>query len=60
MKNSFITAVASIVFNIPLIFLFKMKGMAVAAIIVSLVNLGAYIVDYIRYIRNKVTPNDNE
>ena len=60
MKNSFITAVASIVFNIPLIFLFKMKGMAVAAIIVSLVNLGAYIVDYLRYIRNKVTPNDNE
>lgn len=46
MKNSFITAVATITIYIPMIFLFDMRGMAVAAIIVSIICLCAYIYDY--------------
>ena len=37
MKNSFITAVATIAIDVPMIFLFEMKGMAIAAIIVSVI-----------------------
>lgn len=49
MKNSFITAVATIVIYIPMIFLFGMRGMAVAAIVVSIICLCAYIFDYRKY-----------
>lgn len=54
MKNSFITAVATIVIDIPMIFLFEMRGMAVAAIIVSVICLCAYIYDYDKYRRESV------
>ena len=49
MKNSFITAVATIGIYIPMIYLFGMRGMAVAAIIVSLICLGTYMFDYRKY-----------
>jgi O-antigen/teichoic acid export membrane protein len=49
MKNSFITAIATVVINIPMIKLFGMKGMAVSAIIVSIVCLGSYVIDYRKY-----------
>ena len=54
MKNSFITAVATIAIDVPMIFLFEMKGMAIAAIIVSVICLCAYIYDYKRYRRETV------
>ena len=51
MKNSFITATATIAIDIPMIFVFGMRGMAVAAIIVSGICLCAYIFDYKKYRR---------
>ncbi|HEM2769085.1 hypothetical protein FAJ35_05815 [Streptococcus suis] len=53
MKVSFITAVATVLINIPMIVLFGMRGMAVAALVVSVVNLLAYIYEYNAY--TKVT-----
>lgn len=49
MKNSFITAAATIAIDIPMIFVFGMKGMAVAAVIVSGICLCTYIFDYKKY-----------
>ena len=54
MKNSFIAAVATILIDIPMIFLFGIKGMAVAAIVVSGICLGVYIFDYKIYRRASV------
>lgn len=51
MKNSFITATATIAIDIPMIFVFGMRGMAVAAVIVSGICLCAYIFDYKKYRR---------
>ncbi len=49
MKNSFITAAATIVIDVPMILLFEMRGMAVATIAVSVICLCAYIFDYRKY-----------
>ena len=49
MKNSFITAVATVLIDIPMILIYEMKGMAVASIIVSFICLGSYIYDYKKY-----------
>lgn len=49
MKNSFITAVATIVINVPMIKLFGMKGMAASAIIVSIICFSSYVIDYRKY-----------
>lgn len=52
MKNSFITAIATVLINIPMILLFEMRGMAIAAILVSFICLFSYICDYRSYQHN--------
>ena len=51
MKNSFITAIATVVVNIPMIIMFEMKGMAISSVIVSFLCLWSYIYEYKNYIK---------
>ncbi|MCK3965945.1 oligosaccharide flippase family protein [Streptococcus suis] len=50
MKVSFITAVATVLINVPMIVLFGMRGMAIAVFVVSVVNLFVYVYEYNIYI----------
>lgn len=50
MKNSFITAISTVIIEIPMIYFFEMKGMAIGAVLVSVVCIVAYFIDYRKYL----------
>ena len=51
MKNSIIVAITNVVVSIPMIWLFKIQGLVIAALVCSVVCLFAYCIDYGKWIK---------
>ena len=53
MKNSIIVAVANVVVSIPMIWLFQINGLMIAALVCGAVCLIAYCIDYWQWLKGK-------